>query len=145
MKTANNLINDYFSSLEIALKSYKKHLSVIFDKSDILITPDQWQVLDIIINHKDIKYSEIASISGKDIASVNRIIDLLNQKGYISRQTDPNNRRRVILGISNTGEKIHKQAGEIIQDESENILSGFKDKRLQKQVKIFKKIIKRCR
>lgn len=117
----------------------------MFDKSNIFITPDQWQVLDIIINHKDIKYSEIASISCKDIASVNRIIDLLNQKGYVSRQTDPNNRRRVILGISNEGEKVHKQAGEVIMAESENLLSGLKEKRLLKQVKLFKKIIKRCR
>lgn len=144
MKTEENIINDYFSKLEITLKSYKKHLSNVFDKSSIIITPDQWQVLDIIVNHIDIKYAEIAAISGKDIASVNRIIDLLNQKGYVSRQTDPNNRRRVILGVSNNGEKIHKQAGEVITRESKNILSGYKDKRILKQVKMFKKIIKKC-
>lgn len=144
MKTSENIISDYFSNLEFTLKSYKKHLSSIFDKSSILITPDQWQVLDIIVNHKDIKYSEIAVISGKDIASVNRIIDLLNQKGYVSRQTDPNNRRRVILGVSNDGIKIHKRAGELINIESKKLLDGFKEKRIIKQVKIFKKIIRKC-
>ncbi len=144
MKISENIISDYFSNLEFTLKSYKKHLSGIFDKSSILITPDQWQVLDIIVNHKDIKYSEIAVFSGKDIASVNRIIDLLNQKGYVSRQTDPNNRRRVILGVSNDGIKIHKRAGELINIESKKLLDGFKEKRIIKQVKIFKKIIRKC-
>lgn len=144
MKTSENIISDYFSNLEFTLKSYKKHLLGIFDKSSIIITPDQWQVLDIIVNHKDIKYSEIAVISGKDIASVNRIIDLLNQKGYVSRQTDPNNRRRVMLGVSNDGIKIHKRAGELINIESKKLLDGFKEKRIIKQVKVFKKIIRKC-
>lgn len=144
MKPSENIIHTYFNNLEFALKSYKKYISNIFDKSNLNITPDQWQVLDIIVNHRDIKYSEIALISGKDIASVNRIIDLLNQKGYVSRQTAPENRRRVILGISNEGEKIHKQAGEVINAESKNLLDGLKDKRVLKQIKLFKKIVKRC-
>lgn len=144
MKTHENITYDFFSKLEIVLKSYKKHISDKLTNNNLDITPDQWQVLDIIVNYKDIKYSEIASISGKDIASVNRIIDLLNQKGYVSRQTDPNNRRRVILGISNTGENLHKSAGSVINEESALILHGFKEKRLTKQMKIFKKIAKKC-
>lgn len=145
MKTDINIISEYFNNLELALKSYKKHLSAILDESELNITPDQWQVLDIIKNQKDIKYSEIALISGKDIASVNRIIDLLNQKGYVSRQTDPNNRRRVILGISSSGDEIHKKAGAAIGDASNKLLNGFKDKRLAKQLKILKKIIKKTK
>ncbi len=143
MKTENNIITDYFSNLEFTLKSYKKHLAAIFENNGLNITPDQWQVLDIIVKYKDIKYSEIASISGKDIASVNRIIDLLNQKGFVSRQTDPNNRRRVLLGISSMGEEIHKKAGETVQNTSKELLKSFKDKRIAKQIKIFRKIIKK--
>lgn len=145
MKTDINIITDYFNNLEFALKSYKKHITAVFEKSQFNITPDQWQVLDIIVNHKDIKYSEIAMVSGKDIASVNRIIDLLNQKGYVSRQTDPNNRRRVILGISSRGEQVHREAGDTMQAETKKLMSGFKEKRLLKQLKIFKKIIKKTR
>ncbi len=145
MKTSNTSINYYFISLESAQKSYKKHICKILIEHNLNITLDQFQVLEIIVNNKDIKYSKIASISSKDIASVNRIIDLLNSKGFISRQTDPNNRRRVMLAISNEGEKIHKKAGEIITQAGKEILNSFKEKRIEKQIKIFKKIIKKLK
>ena len=144
MKTSKDLIYIFYRSLDIAQKSYKKQLSGSFIKSGLIITPDQWQILDIIVNYKDTAYSEIAAITGKDIASVNRIIDHLNRKGYVSRQTDPGNRRKVLLGVSYAGENIHKRGEEIVSRESEKLLSGIKEKRIQREIKLLKKIIKRC-
>lgn len=142
MKTANNTNNIFFNELEFAQKQHKKYVQQNLIKHSIAITFDQWQVLDIIINNKGIKQTEIAQKTSKDTASVTRIIELLNKKGYVARQVDPNNRRKQILGVSNMGEKEFIKAGKIINECSDMALKGLKEKRLRKLRKVFKNIIK---
>lgn len=145
MKTDNLLNAEFFSILEKTLKQHKKYVQYNLSKLSLDITWDQWQVLDIIVNNGDIKQTEIAEKTSKDTASVTRIIELLNKKGYVARQTDPNNRRKLILGVSNHGEKVYHKAATIINECTANALAGLKEKRLKKLKKVFKTITKNCR
>ena len=144
MKTDNNATLVFFNNLENTLKQYKKLLSESLLKHQMDITFDQWRVLDVIIVNKDIKQTEIAEKTSKDTASVTRIIELLNKKGYVARQTDPNNRRKLILGVSNHGEKEHHRAADIINECAAKALGGLKEKRMKKLKKVFKSIGKNC-
>ncbi len=145
MKTGSSLRLEFISGLDNALKQYRKYIQSALIKHGIDITLDQWQVLDVIVNNKDIKQTEIAEKTSKDTASVTRIIELLNSKGYVARQTDPNNRRRLVLGISNHGNKEYLRAGEVISELTGKVLSGLKEKRMKKLKKVFKNITKNCR
>lgn len=145
MKTDTDRNILFFNSLEFALKQHKKLIQDSLNKHGIDITYDQWQVLDIIVNNKDTKQTEIAEKTSKDTASVTRIIELLNKKGCVARQTDPDNRRRLILGVSNHGEKVYHKAAAIINECTEKALSGLKEKRLKKLKKVFKTITKNCK
>ncbi len=145
MKTENFANILFFNNIESALKQYKKDVQYSLIEHNIDITYDQWQVLDIIVNNEDTKQTEIAEKTSKDTASVTRIIELLNKKGYVARQTDPNNRRKLILGVSNHGEKQHHKAAGVINECIDKALSGLKEKRLRKLKKVFKTITKNCR
>lgn len=145
MKTDDSSSCIFFNNIESALKQYKKYVQFSLTKHNIDITYDQWQVLDIIVNNGDIKQTEIAEKTSKDTASVTRIIELLNKKGYVARQTDPNNRRKLILGVSNHGEKQYHKTSAVINECTDQALSGLKEKRLKKLKKIFKTITKNCR
>ena len=144
MKTDDSSNSIFFNNIESALKQYKKLLSESLLKHKMDITYDQWRVLDVIIANKDIKQTEIAEKTSKDTASVTRIIELLNKKGYVARQIDPNNRRKLILGVSNHGEKEYHRAAEIIKECTNKALSGLKEKRMKKLRKVFKSIAKNC-
>ncbi len=144
MKTSSNVNIEFINYLENMLKQHRKYIQTSLIKHGIGITLDQWQVLDIIVNSKDIKQTEIAEKTSKDTASVTRIIELLNKKGYVARQVDPNNRRRIILGVSDSGEKEYAKAGEVITEFTNKALSGLKEKRMKKIRKVFKGIIKNC-
>ncbi len=144
MKTSSGLNLRFINSLDNALKLYKKHMQSGLLKHGIDITIDQWQVLDVIVNSKDIKQTEIAEKTSKDPASVTRIIEILNKKGYVARQVDPNNRRKMILGVSNHGEKEYIKAAEVIIECSEKVLGGLNEKRMKKIRKVFKSISKNC-
>lgn len=144
MKTSNPSNIEFFNILESSLKQYKKYIQSCLIKHSIDITFDQWLVLDVIVNNKDIKQTEIAEKTSKDTASVTRIIELLNKKGLVARQIDPNNRRKLILGVSNHGEKEYVKAGEVIAELTNKALSGLKEKRMKKIRKMFKDISKNC-
>jgi DNA-binding MarR family transcriptional regulator len=145
MQTSIDLKLRFINDLEYTLKQYKKHIQSGLIKHGFDITIDQWQILDVIVNNKDIKQTEIAEKTSKDAASITRIIELLNRKGYVARQTDPNNRRRLVLRISNHGEKEYIKAGEVIAEFTNKALSGLKEKRMKKLKKVFKNISKNCR
>lgn len=145
MKTDNLLNAEFFSILEKTIKQHKKYVQYNISKHSLDITWDQWQVLDIIVNNRDIKQTEIAEKTSKDTASVTRIIELLNKKGYVARQTDPNSRRKHILGVSNHGEKVYHKTATIINECTANALAGLKEKRLKKLKKVFKTISKNCK
>lgn len=143
MENFSNIV--FFNNIESAQKQYKKDVQFNLLKHGIDITYDQWQVLDIIVNNEDIKQTEIAEKTSKDTASVTRIIELLNKKGYVARQTDPLNRRKLILGVSHNGEKVYHKASIVINDCTDKALAGLKEKRLKKLKKVFKAITKNCR
>jgi len=144
MKTPDNQNILFFNSLENAQKQHKKYINTKLNTIGVSITLDQWQVLDIIVNHIDIKQTEIAKKTSKDTASVTRIIEILNSKGWVARQIDPENRRKHILRVSNVGEKEYHLATEIIIKYSNAAVEGIKEKRIRKLKKIFKTISKNC-
>jgi len=144
MKTLDGQSILFFNSLENAQKQHKKYINTKLSTNGISITLDQWQVLDIIVNHIDIKQTEIAEKTSKDTASVTRIIEILNSNGWVARQVDPENRRKHILRVSNTGEKEYRRAGEVIIKYSNAAVEGIKEKRIRKIKKIFKTISKNC-
>jgi len=144
MKTPDSHNILFFNSLENARKQHKKYINAKLSANGISITLDQWQVLDIIVNHIDVKQTEIAEKTSKDTASVTRIIEILNSKGWVARQIDPENRRKNILRVSNAGEKVYHRATEIIIKYSNAAVEGIKEKRIRKLKKIFKSISKNC-
>jgi len=144
MKTTDIQNYMFLNSLEKTQKQYKKFVNAKLNALDISISLDQWQVMDIIINHKDIKQTEIAEKTSKDTASVTRIIELLNSNGWVARQVDPENRRKHILRLSNAGEKEYRRAGEVIIKYSNAAVEGIKEKRIRKLKKMFKTISKNC-
>lgn len=144
MRTVDTSNIEFFNNLENSLKQYKKLINAKLEHFGVRITIDQWQVLDIIVNYTDITQAEIAAKTSKDTASVTRIIEILNTRGLVARQTDPQNRRKHLLKVSNHGEKECNKAAEVITKFSAAAVEGIKEKRLRKLKKIFKSISKNC-
>jgi DNA-binding MarR family transcriptional regulator len=57
------------------------------------------EVLDLISHRGRVSAGELAQATGLTTGSVTALIDRLARAGYVERQTDPNDRRRVIVAI----------------------------------------------
>ncbi len=73
-----------------------------FKKAKIDITPEQWVILSQL-ERKTLSQVELAGQSFKDKHTVSRIIDLLQRKGFVNRTQDPDDGRRYLISLTETG------------------------------------------
>ena len=86
---------------------YCKYLGMqIFQKLDLPISLDEFVILDILIDNEEICQRDLAKLILKDRANTGRILNELEQKGFITRFIDTKKNRLVKkLGITENGLK----------------------------------------
>ncbi len=107
MEKAKHYIDSIFYQFEQTAK-YCRYLSVqIFQKLDLGITFDEFITLDTIDANECICQRELAKLILKDRASTGRLLNSLEEKGYIERFVDTKNNRLVRkMKISDKGRGI---------------------------------------
>ena len=95
-----------YYELEQTSRLMKKITSQLFTKLDIDITMDEYAALDTISINAGICQRDLAKFILKDRANTGRILDSLEQKGFITRFIDTKNNRLVKkMGITENGLK----------------------------------------
>lgn len=88
------------------------------------LTEQQWRVLRALAEHGPMEPTEISSRSFLLMPSLSRILTTLDEKHFISRTQDPNDRRRITVRITNTGLSVLR----FNAPESEKIFEQLEDK-----------------
>ena len=95
-----------YYELEQTSRLMKKITSQLFTKLEIDITMDEYAALDTISINAGICQRDLAKLILKDRANTGRILDSLEQKGFITRFIDTKNNRLVKkMGITENGLK----------------------------------------
>ena len=97
---------------------YCRFLGVqVFQKLNMPISPDEFYALDVIMMHDNICQRELAKLILKDRPNTGRILDSLEEKGYIERFADTKNNRLVRrMKITDTGKKITEETSERLRE-----------------------------
>lgn len=127
MEKLNDII---FYSIEKSIKTYRQFAQKNISKAGIEITIDQWLVLKTIEEDNSISQKDIALKTFKDVASITRIIELLVQKGYLSRNLKSQDRRRFDLTLTNEGNDIIKKMQPYIQINRAQALKNITDEEI---------------
>jgi len=130
-----------FYSIEKSIKTYRQFAQKNIAKAGIEITIDQWLVLKTIEEDNSISQKDIAFKTFKDVASITRIIELLVQKGYLSRNLKSQDRRRFELTLTNEGNDIIKKMQPYIQINRTQALKNITDEELMNLQSTLLKII----
>jgi DNA-binding MarR family transcriptional regulator len=64
-------------------------------------------------------------------AAVSRQIDILDEKGFISREKDKENRRQNNLSLTETGKKILKQSVDVLEETHAKMYQNLDKKELE--------------
>ena len=103
-------IEHYTDSIHYELEQTSRLMKMLgkqlFEKLEIGITMDEYAALDTISINAGICQRDLAKILIKDRANTGRILDTLEQKGFITRFIDTKNNRLVKkMGITEKGYK----------------------------------------
>ncbi|GAB5474869.1 MAG: MarR family transcriptional regulator [Maribacter sp.] len=103
----------------------KREMTGALNKNKINVTPEQWAILNRLSENSGLSQKEVAKRTFKDNANITRILDKLEKKGLIKRQTDANDRRVWKIHITKDGKKVRNQieplAKEILKKATEGI------------------------
>ena len=90
-------------TLERTAKRMKQFFQQTLTAAGTEITIDQWVVLQTLNQQNGLSQLEIARATFKDPPTITRIIDLLCHKGLTERITDPEDRRRFRIQLTDGG------------------------------------------
>lgn len=97
---------------------YCRYLGMqIFQKLNIPLTMDEFVALDVINTNDGICQRELAKLILKDRPNTGRILNTLEDKGYIKRFVDTKNNRLVRrMSLTEDGYKVTNEVTEILRD-----------------------------
>src|SRR5664280_2086698 len=106
------------------------------------LSKNQPMVIKIISMEGEMMPSTIGKYTGMEKSSLTRMVDDLEKKGIVSRKTDPDDRRKVLVSLTEKGLEYYNYFNEIADE-----LLGFVDEKdvedyvqsLETMVKILRK------
>lgn len=120
------VIQHYTDSIHYELEQTSRLLKMLskqlFEKLEISITMDEYVTLDTISINAGICQRDLAKLIIKDRANTGRILESLEQKGFITRFIDTKNNRLVKkMGITECGYSELSSINSKIKSHFENI------------------------
>lgn len=130
------LVNSIGYLLNKAALYFKINALQIFKENNFSITLEQFGILCILNRDNGIYQRQLAKMSLKDRPNITRLIDILEEKGFVYRETDPNNKRIYKVFITENGKKqveqirpflmnLHNKAINKISDEQHDSLKAI--------------------
>lgn len=140
MKSNEQLNNVVNFLLEQTVRQMRGYAQRQLDLLQTGITVDQWVLLKIIEERKQISQVELAQVSQKDTASITRILDLLQKKGLIQRIDDEYDRRKYMISLTAEGLEFVMRNLPIIDRLRDQIVQGLSQEEIQTLKSILAKI-----
>lgn len=102
------------------------------------ITPEQWGLLNLLWEKDGINQKELAELMFKDKTNLTRLIDKLEEKGYVIRQKHPNDRRVFLIFLTDSGRRLKDILIPIVQKAEAEYLQNLS----VEEINIAKKVLK---
>ena len=104
------------------------------------LTTEQWAVLMKLSKENKISQKQLSNISGKDQSTLTRIIDILERKKFIERHSSKEDRRSLVIHITEDGLRTCKKVTPFLEDTFKDILNGISYEKLKIFSEVFLQI-----
>ncbi|MBB4804928.1 DNA-binding MarR family transcriptional regulator [Chryseobacterium defluvii] len=133
-----------FYNIDKAIRAYRNYAQRQLKANGYSITIDQWLIIKAILENPGITQNEIGDLVFKDNASVTRIIDLMVKSEYIIRHTHPEDRRKTLLEVTESGKKIIKEVQALVESNRKTALEHVTGEELEVMNSALLKISENC-
>lgn len=111
------------------------------------ITFEQMGVLYYISRNKEKEMiqQDIAELMDKTKSAVLRSIDILEEKGFVRRLSVPGDRRKNVIELTESGDKIIKKMHATFLEQDALLKEGISEKDLDTCISVLQKIQEKCK
>lgn len=104
------------------------------------LTPPQHSILFAANARPNASHAELARALGFDRVTVGKVVQALVERGYLSSEQMPNNRRDRALRVTPEGKRLLKSAEKPVQEMSQRLLSPLNEKEQAQLMKLMVKL-----
>lgn len=98
------------------------------------------QILICLIENNGLTPGTLSDISELGSGRVANILKSMEEKGYIVRKKDNNDKRKVLVYITEEGKKWHNENKKMVEEEVDNILKYIGENDTKELIRILNKI-----
>lgn len=122
-------------------RKIKLHSLDLFSKFNYEITPEQFYVLDLLIDDDEFSQQNLCEELDKDKSNMTRILSVLSEKGLITKEFSIQNKKRVNnIKITEKGRKIRDEIAPVMQKSRGGYLKGISEDDIYSCLKVLSKI-----
>ena len=136
MKTSLLPEDFYLSLTEFLL--HAKH-QIVGLSSDFGLSSMQALTL-LLIGDEPRPMNMLCKLYDCDASNITGIIDGLEQKGLVSRQPHPNDRRVKVIKLEPAGEKLRKTIAAQLEDQSDSLFNGLSSREVALLAQLIQKV-----
>jgi len=126
-----SLKNPFGNRIGLTVKALVKQINVCFDHHDIDITVNQMVLLNMLNNQDGLIQHTLAETLNKDKSAILRQINCLENKHYLVRVPDKQDKRRKVLMLTKPGLEILEKALNVENEVLKTILDNIDNKHLE--------------
>ena len=132
-------INEQLTYLVYVMqKRMRRRMSMALDRDDL--TLEQYVVLYHLKEKDGINQKNLSQRADKDQATLARILDILEGRGYVSRKTTEKDRRAFLVFITEDGKRKVKETAKQLGEVHEDIVSGIEPEKITLFVDLIKQM-----
>lgn len=111
--------------LEMTIRMARQAMQRAFDRMGIEVSLDQWQLMMLISENESCSQRKLADLSGKDPASITRMMDMLERAQWVERKAVEGNRRQFGLGLTRKGKGLLKAYQGFVEELHDSAFTDF--------------------
>ena len=106
------------------------------------LSKNQPMVIKLIGIQGEVMPSTLGEYTGMDKSSLTRMVDDLEKKGIVFRKTDPEDRRKVLVSLTEKGLNCYNDLNEITAEMADGILRFVDEKDVEDYVQSLETMVK---
>lgn len=114
------------------VKGILRMLDTKFTQQKIDLTLEQYFLLNILNNEEGLILQDLSEILDRDKSAVTRHINGLEDKHFVARTTDPDDKRRKILLITKPGVRVFEEANKLAKQINNDLTRHISKEDLKK-------------
>lgn len=116
------------------------HFSKRLRDIGIHISKEQWIVLKYLNNDEGLSQNDLAAITGRDKATITRLINTMESNGYLRRQICSDDKRVRQIFLEPEGKKLYEKTLPIMEELINQTQQDVKEQDLESVLSVLKKV-----